>query len=106
MKKLEKFVVIESEGCFLQAYKNNPFSLSYEAEWIDGIQGALLVPFEKFVQVKDKYKKLAELFEGRLLLIETEHNITDLDGNEATIEEPEEDEELKFKLELLKTLLG
>lgn len=83
MKENNKQVVFynaEKDG-FLESYKDKG-SLAFEAVFDDRIWGALQLPIEYYEKQKDKLDKLAEVFDCEVLIVETEYNVTKLDGSD------------------------
>lgn len=84
MKKTETFVVIRSKenGHFLEKYKSNDGTFAYSAEWVDTLQNAAANTVESVERQNKKIQKLAEAFEGELLLVNATYELKTLDGNE------------------------
>lgn len=104
MKENNKRVVFysaEKDG-FLESYKDKG-SLAFEAAFDDRIQEALQLPIEFYEKQKNELDKLAEAFGCEVLIMETEYNVTKLDGSD--FERTEREESLKNGIEALMELL-
>lgn len=83
MKENNKHIVFysaEKDG-FLQSYKDRS-TLAFEAEFSDDLEDALYVPVESYEKQKNELDKLAELFNCQVLIVESEYNVTKLDGSD------------------------
>lgn len=83
MKENNKHIVFysaEKDG-FLQSYKDRS-TLAFEAEFSDDLEDALYVPVESYEKQKNELDKLAELFDCQVLIVESEYNVTKLDGSD------------------------
>lgn len=105
MKENNKQVVFysaEKDG-FLVSYKDRT-TLAFESKFSDDLGDALYVPLESYERQKDKLDKLAELFDCEVLIVETEYNVTKLDGSD--FERTDREETIRDELEaLLKKML-
>lgn len=104
MKENNKQVVFysaEKDG-FLGKYKDRG-SLAFEAEFREDLENALSMPLEPYEDQKDKLDKLAEAFGCEVLIMETEYNVTRLDGSD--FERTEREGSLKNGIEALMELL-
>ena len=105
MKENNKQVVFysaEKDG-FLGKYKDRG-SLAFEAGFSEDLENALSMPLESYEDQKDKLDKLAELFDCEVLIVETEYNVTKLDGSD--FERTDREETIGDELEaLLKKIL-
>lgn len=83
MKENNKQVVFysaEKDG-FLESYKDRT-TLAFELKFGDDLGDALHVPIESYEKQKDEFDKLAEAFGCEVLIVETEYNVTKLDGSD------------------------
>lgn len=83
MKENNKRVVFysaEKDG-FLESYKDKG-SLVFKAVFDDRLWKALQLPIEFYEKQKDELDKLAEAFGCEVLIVETEYNVTKLDGSD------------------------
>lgn len=83
MKGNNKHIVFysaEKDG-FLQSYKDRS-TLAFEAKFSDDLEDALYVPVESYEKQKNELDKLAELFDFQVLIVESEYNVTKLDGSD------------------------
>lgn len=83
MKENNKRVVFysaEKDG-FLESYKDRG-SLVFKAVFDDRLWKALQLPIEFYEKQKDELDKLAEAFGCEVLIVETEYNVTKLDGSD------------------------
>ena len=91
MKENNKQVVFysaEKDG-FLESYKDKG-SLAFIAVFTDCLGEALFLPPESYESQKDELDKLAEVFGCEVLIVETEYNVTKLDGSDFERTEREE----------------
>lgn len=98
MKKTEKFIVIRSKenGQYLMKYKSKDGALTYSAVWTDELQDAATNDIEVLNRYNDKMQKIAEVFDGELLVVNATYELETLDGNEPK-DFTEEIEEAKAK---------
>lgn len=84
MKKTTKFVVIRSKenGHFLTKYKSNDGTLAYSAGWVDSLQNAAINTVESVEKQNEKLQKLAEAFDGELLVVNATYELETIDGKE------------------------
>ncbi len=104
MKENNKQVVFysaEKDG-FLESYKDKG-SLVFTAVFTDRLEEALSLPLEPYEEQKDELDKLAEAFGCEVLIMETEYNVTKLDGSD--FERTEREGSLKNGIEALMELL-
>lgn len=83
MKENNKHIVFysaEKDG-FLQSYKDRS-TLAFEAKFSDDLEDALYVLVESYEKQKNELDKLAELFDCQVLIVESEYNVTKLDGSD------------------------
>lgn len=104
MKENNKQVVFysaEKDG-FLESYKDKG-SLVFTAVFTDRLEKALFLPLEPYEKQKNELDKLAEAFGCEVLIVETEYNVTKLDGSdfERTEREKTTMDELKELMEFL-----
>lgn len=100
MKENNKQVVFysaEKDG-FLESYKDKG-SLVFT----DRLEKALFLPLEPYEKQKNELDKLAETFGCEVLIVETEYNVTKLDGSD--FERTEREGSLKNGIEALMELL-
>lgn len=98
MKENNKRVVFysaEKDG-FLESYKDRG-SLVFKAVFDDRLWKALQLPIEFYEKQKNELDKLAEAFGCEVLIMETEYNVTKLDGSdfERTVREEVTRDEIK-----------
>lgn len=103
MKENNKLVVFysaEKDG-FLESYKDRT-TLAFDLKFSDDLEYALHVPIESYERQKDEFDKLAEAFGCEVLIVETEYNVTKLDGSdfERTEREPTIEDGIKTLMEL------
>ena len=104
MKENNKRVVFysaEKDG-FLESYKDRG-SLAFEAGFSENLENALSMPLESYEKQKNELDKLAEAFGCEVLIMETEYNVTKLDGSD--FERTEREGSLKNGIEALMELL-
>lgn len=84
MKKTEKFIVIRSKenGHYLSEYKSNDGAFAYSAGWVDTLQNAAANTVESVEKQNEKIQKLAEAFDGELLVVNATYELKTLDGEE------------------------
>ena len=84
MKKTEKFIVIRSKetGHFLVSYESNETSFAYTANWSEDIQDASTQDIGSLKRNGDKLQKIAEMFNGELLVVNATYELETLNGNE------------------------
>lgn len=104
MKENNKLVVFYSaeKNAFLGKYKDRG-SLAFEAGFITELRSALFLPFDSYEEQKNELDKLAEAFGCEVLIMETEYNVTKLDGSD--FERTEREGSLKNGIEALMELL-
>ena len=94
MKKTEKFIVIRSKenGHYLSEYKSNDGAFAYTSTWSEGLNDAATNTMRSFEKQSDKMQKLAEAFDGELLVVNATYELETIDGKEPKdlIEEIEE----------------
>lgn len=109
MKKTEKFIVIRSKenGHYLSEYKSNDGAFAYTATWSEELQNAATNTIESFEKQSDKIQKLAEAFDGELLVVNATYELKTINGKEPKdlMEEIEEAERKHFE-NFLRGLLG
>lgn len=95
------FYSAEKDG-FLESYKDKG-SLVFKAVFDDHLWKALQLPIEFYEKQKNELDKLAEAFGCEVLIVETEYNVTKLDGSDFERTEREESTEdgIKALLEFL-----
>lgn len=98
MKKTEKFIVIRSKenGHYLSEYKSNDGAFAYTATWSEELQNAATNTMRSFEKQSDKMQKLAEAFDGELLVVNATYELETIDGKEPK-DLMEEIEEAKRK---------
>ena len=104
MKENNKQVVFysaEKDG-FLESYKDKG-SLVYTAVFTKHLEKALFLPLESYEEQKNELDNLAEAFGCEVLIVESECNVTKLDGSDFERTEREESMEdgIKALLEFL-----
>lgn len=84
MKKTEKFIVIRSKenGHYLSEYKSNDGAFAYTATWSEELQNAATNTIESFEKQSDKIQKLAEAFDGELLVVNATYELKTINGKE------------------------
>ena len=104
MKENNKLVVFYSaeKDAFLGDYKDRG-SLAFEASFSEDLNNALSMPVEPYEEQKNELDKLAEAFGCEVLIVETEYNVTKLDGSD--FERTEREGSLKNGIEALMELL-
>lgn len=83
MKENNKQVVFysaEKDG-FLESYKDKG-SLVFTAVFTERLEEALFLPLEPYEKQKTELDKLAEVMGCEVLIVETEYNVTKLDGSD------------------------
>ena len=83
MKRTEKQVVFyssEKDG-FIESYKYKG-NLAFTAVFTGCLREALCLPLEPYEDQKTEIDKLAEAFGCEVLIVETEYNVTRLDGSD------------------------
>jgi hypothetical protein len=98
MKKTEKYIVVRSleTGQYLMKYESKDGALTYSAVWTDELQDAATNDLEVLNRYNDKMQKIAEMFDGELLVVNATYELKTLDGNEPK-DLMEEIEEAKRK---------
>ena len=98
MKKTEKFIVIRSKenGHYLSEYKSNDGAFAYTATWSEELQNVATNTIESFEKQSDKIQKLAEAFDGELLVVNATYELKTINGKEPK-DLMEEIEEAKRK---------
>jgi len=98
MKKTEKFIVIRSKenGHYLSEYKSNDGAFAYTATWSEELQNAATNTMRSFEKQSDKMQKLAEAFDGELLVVNATYELETINGKEPK-DLMEEIEEAKRK---------
>lgn len=98
MKKTEKFIVIRSKenGHYLSEYKSNDGAFAYTATWLEELQNAATNTMRSFEKQSDKMQKLAEAFDGELLVVNATYELETINGKEPK-DLMEEIEEAKRK---------
>lgn len=84
MKKTEKYIVVRSKenGQYLMKYESKDGALTYSAVWTDELQDAATNDLEVLNRYNDKMQKIAEMFDGELLVVNATYELETLDGNE------------------------
>lgn len=94
MKKTEKYIVVRSKenGQYLMKYESNDGALTYSAVWTDELQDAATNDLKMLDLYNDKMQKIAEMFDGELLVVNATYELETLDGNKPKdlVEEIEE----------------
>lgn len=83
MKENNKLVVFydAETDAFIEGYKDRD-TLAFETVLIAELRNALSMPFEAYEEQKTELDKLAEAFGCEVLIVETEYNVTKLDGSD------------------------
>ncbi|WP_303766186.1 hypothetical protein [Abiotrophia defectiva] len=86
MKNKGTVYVIESKGSFLMGYHNDDSNtLTTELQWCDAWEQAQkhFVPEDEEINpvTLEQLKNLADVFDGQLVKVSYEYEVTDLDGN-------------------------
>ena len=83
MKENNKQVIFYSakKDGFLKSYKDRG-SLVFEATFTDHLRDALYLLVEPYEEQKTEIDKLAEAFGCEVLIVESEYNVTKLDGSD------------------------
>lgn len=105
MKENNKRVVFysaEKDG-FLESYKDRG-SLVFKAVFDDRLWKALQLQIEFYEKQKNELDKLAEAFGCEVLIMETEYNVTKLDGSDFERTERNEVTEDEIKAFLRKII--
>ena len=105
MKENNKKVVFysaEKDG-FLESYKDKG-SLVFTAVFTERLEKALFLPLEPYEEQKNELDKLAEAFGCEVLIVESEYNVTKLDGSD--FERTEREESMKDGIKALLELLA
>lgn len=104
MKENNKYIVFYSaeKNCFLTSYKDKG-NIAFTATFDPRLWEALQLPFEPYEKQKTELDKLAEAFGCEVLIMETEYNVTKLDGSD--FERTEREGSLKNGIEALMELL-
>ena len=101
MKKTEKFIVIRSKenGHYLSEYKSNDGAFAYTATWSEELNNAATNTMRSFEKQSDKMQKLAEAFDGELLVVNATYELETIDGKEPKdlVEEIEEAKRKHFE---------
>lgn len=84
MKKTEKFIVIRNKetGNFLVDYKSNEGAFAYTASWSEDIQDAARQDIESPKRNGNKLQKIAEIFDGELLVVNATYELETFDREE------------------------
>ena len=109
MKKTEKFIVIRSKenGHYLSEYKSNDGAFAYTATWSEELQNAATNTIESFEKQSDKIQKLAEAFDGELLVVNATYELKTINGKEPKdLMEEIEEAKRKYFENFLRGLLG
>lgn len=104
MKENNKHIVFysaEKDG-FLESYKDKG-NLSFTATFDERLWEALQLPFEPYEKQKTELDKLAEVMGCEVLIVETEYNVTKLDGSD--FERTEREESMEDRIGALLNLL-
>ena len=79
-------------------------SLVFTAVFTDRLEKALFLPLEPYEEQKNELDKLAEAFGCEVLIVETEYNVTKLDGSD--FERTEREESIEDRIGTLMRLLA
>ena len=95
MKQTQTFIVFRSkeDGHFLMEYKNRTRVLAFEAGWCKDVNDAINTTEEAYMEDKEKYEGMLQMFNAEPLKIEAEYTLKTLDGKEP--EEIEVDNKTK-----------
>ncbi len=98
MKKTEKYIVVRSKenGQYLMKYESKDGALTYSAVWTDELQDVATNDLEVLNRYNDKMQKIAEMFDGELLVVNATYELETLDGKKPK-DLAEEIEEAKHK---------
>lgn len=105
MKQTNTFIVLRNkQGKFLMEYKNNDRILAYSAGWTYELGCAAMIDecYFNHDRNKDKYEKMAVLFDAELIKVQAEYTLTTLDGQEPA----EAEEENSLVKAFLKSLMS
>ncbi|QIM45758.1 hypothetical protein GPZ88_01220 [Streptococcus ruminicola] len=84
MKQTQTFIVFRSKenGHFLMEYKNRARVLAFEAGWCKDINDAITTTEEAYMEDKEKYEGMLQMFNAEPLKVEAEYTFKTLDGKE------------------------
>lgn len=101
MKENNKLVVFYNaeKDAFIEGYKDRD-TLAFETVLTTELRKALSMPVEPYEKQKNELDKLAEAFGCEVLIMETEYNVTKLDGSDF-----ERTERKKFSRDELEELM-
>ena len=104
MKENNKHIVFYSakKDGFLESYEDKG-SLVFKATFDPRLWKALQLPIEPYEKQKNELDKLAEVFDCEVLIVETEYNVTKLDGSD--FERTEREESMEDRIGALLNLL-
>lgn len=79
-------------GTICQNIKSNDGAFAYTATWSEGLNDAATNTMRSFEKQSDKMQKLAEAFDGELIVVNATYELETIDGKEPKdlIEEIEE----------------
>lgn len=105
MKENNKQVVFYNaeKDAFIEEYKDRG-TLAFETVLVTELRNALSMPLEAYEEQKTVLDKLAEAFGCEVLIVETEYNVTKLDGSD--FERTEREESMKDGIEALLDFLA
>lgn len=105
MKENNKLVVFYNaeKDAFIEGYKDRD-TLAFETVLTTELRNALSMPLEAYEEQKTELDKLAEAFGCEVLIVETEYNVTKLDGSD--FERTEREESMKDGIEALLDFLA
>lgn len=83
MKQTNTFIVMRAkDGSYLAEFKNNQFTLAYNAGFTDYLNSALIMTEESYEDQREDFEALAKMVECEPIRVQAEYTLTTLDGSE------------------------
>lgn len=110
MKQQKTFIVLRDKktGYFLSDYKNRTGRLAYEANWVECVNDALIIPEDRLIEEENIYTGMAHVFEAELIRVKAEFLIETLDEKEPNepLQNVDDISKEKFLRSLVEGILG
>lgn len=87
MKQTNEFIVLREKqrGYFLSKFGNKEGVLSIDGTYVNELNCALFIPYENYLNKKDRIKNLAKLLDCEIIKVNAEYTLTHPNGSEVEV---------------------
>ncbi|GAB6688913.1 hypothetical protein BOVMAS28_11450 [Streptococcus uberis] len=87
MKQTNEFIVLREKqhGYFLSKFGNKEGVLSLEGTYVNELNCALFIPYESYLNKKDRIKILAKLLDCEIIKVNAEYTLRHPNGSEVEV---------------------